>query len=564
MVPIVSAPTATHRQPNLVLGLSSPYHAGMIGELMTLWVTMKRHHFSSWIEVMWSGVAPRWLTRTMFRVNDIEVFLLLCLLLIVSISSQTIRIQQLCVSHESPISVSFTNATAVDDWVGLVLLQNLGDSMDVLAETSVADWVWTCGNQPCFRRKGSVMLPPVALGLYKVVLAANAEGSNYPILAVSENVVSVSNTCASLQGVAPRTVAELRVSSSVGRSDEPIEVSFINHEDALPDDFVALYPLNDSLGENGLLWKYLCNRQEAPCGTPLRSGVVEMDASGVWVDDTSSTSNWPLREGWYRAYLMRNMYVGESWVVVAESKKFFVESQHLGASWDPELNSRALLSIQRARHAIHNLILDDIGNAAKFLRLIFHDCIGGCDGTEPQKNGKLTYPHLALFVFAGCVDLSNPENRGLEGPIDLLEPIFQEHAASISRADIWALAATVGVDVTQDPHHWIQFPFQSWGRVDCTERVDCQNEEGSPVPCSPKHGPHHEHPTIHMNTADLYHFFLAEFGFNTREAIVAMGAHTIGTLSPAVRAPNFLLEYHSNIEFLKELRYRWSQWLGHH
>ena len=41
----------------------------------------------------------------------------------------------------------------------------------------------------------------------------------------------------------------------------------------------------------------------------------------------------------------------------------------------------------------------------KFLRLAFHDCVGGCDG---------------------CVDLQNPENNGLELPINTLQKLVEK------------------------------------------------------------------------------------------------------------------------------------------
>lgn len=141
------------------------------------------------------------------------------------------------------------------------------------------------------------------------------------------------------------------------------------------------------------------------------------------------------------------------------------------------------------------------------------------------------------FAVSGCVDLNNHENFGLEKPIDALETVVAQHGSVLSRADIWALAATVGTDVTQDPDDRIDFPFVWWGRVDCEAKATpCLGPNEEEVPCTAKHGPHHEHPTIHLNTAELYHFFSTEFGFDTREAIVAMGAHTIGTLSVEVSA----------------------------
>ena len=146
--------------------------------------------------------------------------------------------------------------------------------------------------------------------------------------------------------------------------------------------------------------------------------------------------------------------------------------------------------------------------------------------------------HSVLPV--GCVDMTNRENRGLDIPMDALEPIVQHYrfrlGGPLSRADIWALAATVGTDMSLHPDDRIPFPFRWYGRKDCTERDGpCLGHNGTPVPCTHDRGPHHSHPTIHFNSAEVYHFFLVEFGFSMRETIVAMGAHTIGTLSVEVR-----------------------------
>jgi hypothetical protein len=178
-------------------------------------------------------------------------------------------------------------------------------------------------------------------------------------------------------------------------------------------------------------------------------------------------------------------------------------------------NAAAARELGDAWTTIAAMIAQDPDLAPKMLRLFFHDCIGGCDG---------------------CVDLNNHENFGLEKPIDALEMVFQQHGRTVSRADVWALGATVAVAVTQVDRDIIDFPFSFWGRQDCTSHSACFNANQQAVPCTPKHGPHHEHPSIHLNTVDVYHFFATEYGLSAREAIVAMaGGHTIGTLAIPVR-----------------------------
>jgi len=88
---------------------------------------------------------------------------------------------------------------------------------------------------------------------------------------------------------------------------------------------------------------------------------------------------------------------------------------------------------------------------SQFLRLVFHDCIGGCDG---------------------CVDSTNPENAGLGKPIDILQPIADEfEPQGLSRTDIWMLSSLVATELALPfenndllyPLHWI-------GRQTCESR----------------------------------------------------------------------------------------------
>ena len=86
-------------------------------------------------------------------------------------------------------------------------------------------------------------------------------------------------------------------------------------------------------------------------------------------------------------------------------------------------------SVKYIREEIRDLIRNNNVLAPKFLRLAFHDCVGGCDG---------------------CVDMTNPDNAGLDVPMDALSGIVSTWKSSdISRADIWSLAAMVGSEMTQ-------------------------------------------------------------------------------------------------------------------
>ena len=167
--------------------------------------------------------------------------------------------------------------------------------------------------------------------------------------------------------------------------------------------------------------------------------------------------------------------------------------------------------------------------AAEFVRLAFHDCVGGaCDG---------------------CVDMSNVDNLGLESPIDHLEGlVIKYNATGLSRADLWVWAGLVSAEVTQRGRggrgrrddsdgapHFVPFTMQYVGRPSCP---------------TPKGGPSHQLPSPHMTSNHLVEFFEEQFQFSPRETAAIMGAHTlyVGTVvrfcsvpSPVAPSPNFVL-----------------------
>lgn len=174
-------------------------------------------------------------------------------------------------------------------------------------------------------------------------------------------------------------------------------------------------------------------------------------------------------------------------------------------------------TIELVRDEIANLITSttNINLAPKFVRLGFHDCVpgsdfkGGCDG---------------------CVDLSDSDNAGLDIPITAIRPIVDKYTNPIyglSRADIWALAALVSAEVSQDS---VAFPMEYVGRVDCENAQDvCLKENGSVQPCQENRGPHRPLPSPDMTTSELLHWFSNHFQFSPKETTAIMGAHTLGT-----------------------------------
>jgi len=195
-------------------------------------------------------------------------------------------------------------------------------------------------------------------------------------------------------------------------------------------------------------------------------------------------------------------------IVVSGNDNIFLQNTNLDTT---------LEAIRNAREAITN-VTDEFWQtnrtnmSAKFLRLSFHDAVGGVDG---------------------CVDLSHQDNGGLEIPIDALKPIVAKYASAetgLSRADIWALSALVGVETSQSHPEPFSFPLQYVGRIDCEKKpgLVCRNLYGMEVECAYDRGPHRDLPSAHLDTSQLLHFFREVFDFTPRQTVVIMGAHTIG------------------------------------
>lgn len=159
------------------------------------------------------------------------------------------------------------------------------------------------------------------------------------------------------------------------------------------------------------------------------------------------------------------------------------------------------LPINAASAAIRQAIRDFGRNGAlraKFVRLGFHDCVGGCDG---------------------CIDLGNIDNFGLEVPIEALRDVVTQHStASFTRADIWALAAMIGANDAQSNNGRVDYTMSVFGRPTC----DSESGYG---------GPDRTLPSTKSNSRELAEFFANNFGFEARETAAILGAHSIGEMS---------------------------------
>ena len=220
----------------------------------------------------------------------------------------------------------------------------------------------------------------------------------------------------------------------------------------------------------------------------------------VVFQDNAEDSVWPLPAGEYKAFLLRN--TEQPYTVIAQSQTITVLPHPVEM-------------IAAAESDIRDLITADPALGPKFVRLGFHDCVGGCDG---------------------CVDMTFDDNAGLETPLEALADIVTKHelpTVGFSRADIWALSALVGADVAQERSEYkVDFAMKWYGRQNCEARGPCLEADGTTKrDCRFDLGPHRELPHETISSADLLHFFSHEFGFSDKETVALMGAHTLGSLS---------------------------------
>ncbi len=125
--------------------------------------------------------------------------------------------------------------------------------------------------------------------------------------------------------------------------------------------------------------------------------------------------------------------------------------------------------------------------------------------------------------------------------IEQLAPISEQFLSSsspVTRADLWALACIVAVDVGNHVRVTtpISFTMPWYGRKNCEDiNSVCLNGNGQQVPCSATQGPYRNMPSVNLNTSGIFSFFANEFGFSERETVAIMGAHNVGKLVRTVR-----------------------------
>jgi len=154
-------------------------------------------------------------------------------------------------------------------------------------------------------------------------------------------------------------------------------------------------------------------------------------------------------------------------------------------------NGSAKDAIQKASEEIVDIMNQDSRFGPKFVRLGFHDCVGGCNG---------------------CVDMENADNAGLDLPMLALMGTAAFYENQLTRADVWALAAMTAANATQQADSRVSYSFDFYGRETCDDM------SGGPVI---------QMPSNHITTDGLLNFFKEEFDFDQQQSVAIMGAHTL-------------------------------------
>lgn len=152
---------------------------------------------------------------------------------------------------------------------------------------------------------------------------------------------------------------------------------------------------------------------------------------------------------------------------------------------------KAVLAAAQQVSQLISSSLDLGGTLGGLVRLAFHDAAtfngvsGGADG---------------------CVDLTNPQNKGLAPVVASLAPVVLGAKGLLSQADVWALAAGVAIQTAGGP----SLSFRA-GRVDV---ASCTGQNNLP--------------DAQLGVAMMESTFVTRLNFTEREATSLIGAHVLG------------------------------------
>lgn len=469
-------------------------------------------------------------------------FLLLIVLSALSVNGQTrdISLAQQCFDVGEGIAINYqaANVQNFDEvWIGIyndnasINTQDLGNGIL---------WLYLCGTQACnpfqFPAAGSVTFGansnwsgswPLPQGRYQAVLTAAANNRWRSISAPETfDVGCGGGTTPPSNGGGPEGIS---VSSTCVPTGSTIDVSFSGVSNA--NVFVGIYRSSlisnlQNLPGNGLVdWLWTCGNNSG-CGNWPSTGTVQFG----------------LNNGEYRAVISDASQLPFSALAATQTFEVGCNSgtpppQTVPPTTLPPQTSVSLQTIQDARTDIENLINGNPLLRGKFLRLVFHDCVGGCDGKYTLlKKGKFRFFFALILIasccYLGCVDMNHPDNAGLVMPINALQALEDEYESlGLSRTDLWMLSGVVAADVSVPD---ASFPFQWVGRRTCEDlnNNNCGFDfNGQRANCGRFGGPNRA--LCHGDTdgtRDIQTFMAREFGFDEEQTVAIMGAHSIGAM----------------------------------
>jgi len=316
-----------------------------------------------------------------------------------------------CIEQGQDVTVGFEyDNNNNGDWIGLYPANAVLDGNRVL-EPRDRNWVWTCGDQSCNNfnsNEGPVMIqePDLSGNTLWIAVLARFTGNSAPYVMMEQSVpFFIKSDCSAPDPTdAPITLAPVptvptlrpthkptpapvtpapnpptpsptnqpptHMDKSVYDFGERFSVDFVVN-DPEDGDWVGIYSADtpmDSLN-TAHFWLWVCDRQGSlgnNCGGRSSGTILFREGK-----DIGWGSDWPLQPGNYKAVVMRNGN-GPFQAIVA-TPTFTIETP----------SSMGELAVNFARHDIEQIMIGrdgDIALAAKFLRLGFHDCVGGCDG----------------------------------------------------------------------------------------------------------------------------------------------------------------------------------------
>ncbi|CUE67095.1 ascorbate-dependent peroxidase, putative [Bodo saltans] len=151
------------------------------------------------------------------------------------------------------------------------------------------------------------------------------------------------------------------------------------------------------------------------------------------------------------------------------------------------------------RKEIEEIISKDLSYGPLLVRLAWHEAASWHKGL---RNGA---PNTASMRFKP--ECAYGGNAGLDKARDILEPIKKRHP-NISYADLWAYASVVAISEMGGP----EIPFR-YGRVDAKDGSVCAEARLPDAAQTQQH---------------VRDTFTGRFGFDDKETVALIGAHTIG------------------------------------